>query len=54
MKLSHIVPWGRTLDEYQKMFMLSDEDLQKASLGVAMVLLRLMQNLQICVAVQFP
>jgi len=33
MKLSHIVPWGRTLDEYQKMFMLSVEDLQKSILG---------------------
>jgi len=33
MELKHIVPWGRTLDEYQKMFMLSSTDLQKNILG---------------------
>ena len=33
MELKHIVPWGRTLDEYQQMFMLSPTDLQKSILG---------------------
>jgi len=33
MELKHIVPWGRTLDEYQHMFMLSPADLQKSILG---------------------
>jgi hypothetical protein len=34
MKLDQIVPFGRSLDEYIKMFDLSSEDLQKPILGV--------------------
>ena len=34
MKLEKVVPFGRSLDEYIKMFDLSDEDLQKCILGV--------------------
>ncbi|GAB4042533.1 SAM-dependent methyltransferase [Spirosoma jeollabukense] len=34
MKLSEVVPWGRTLDEYQRMFNLTDADLEKRILGV--------------------
>jgi hypothetical protein len=33
MKLTEIVPWGRTLQEYQQMFALSDRDLQSTILG---------------------
>lgn len=33
MKLSDIVPWGRSLSEYKAMFSLSDEDLTKNILG---------------------
>jgi hypothetical protein len=33
MKLNEIVPWGRTLSEYQAMFNLSEADLQKKILG---------------------
>jgi len=33
MQLQNIVPWGRTLGEYQEMFLLSKEDLQKKILG---------------------
>ena len=33
MKLSNIVPWGRSLAEYQAMFSLSDHDLEKTILG---------------------
>lgn len=33
MKLSHIVPWGRSFAEYQTMFSLSDEDLKKRIIG---------------------
>jgi hypothetical protein len=33
MKLTEIVPWGRTLQEYQQMFALSDQDLQSTILG---------------------
>jgi hypothetical protein len=33
MKLTEIVPWGRTLQEYQQMFALSDQDLQSKILG---------------------
>lgn len=33
MKLSNIVPWGRSFDEYRDMFALSDEDLQGHLLG---------------------
>ena len=35
MKLSEIVPWGRTLKEYREMFLLSDHDLKKTILGCA-------------------
>jgi hypothetical protein len=35
MKLEKVVPFGRSLDEYKKMFMLSDEDLKKRIVGVA-------------------
>ncbi len=34
MKLDRVVPFGRSLDEYTKMFDLSAEDLQKCILGV--------------------
>lgn len=34
MKLTEIVPWGRTLAEYQHMFSLTDSDLSKRILGV--------------------
>lgn len=34
MKLDKVVPFGRSLDEYTKMFDLSSEDLQKGILGV--------------------
>ncbi|MGF1590982.1 MAG: hypothetical protein ACFCU7_17395 [Pleurocapsa sp.] len=34
MKLDKVVPFGRSLDEYIKMFDLSSEDLQKDILGV--------------------
>lgn len=33
MKLSKVVPWGRSLAEYTKMFSLSESDLNKAILG---------------------
>ena len=33
MKLNSIVPWGRSLKEYQEMFSLTSEDLQKSLLG---------------------
>jgi hypothetical protein len=33
MKLNEIVPWGRSLAEYQLMFSLSDDDLQRKILG---------------------
>jgi hypothetical protein len=33
MKLQNIVPWGRTLKEYQEMFLLTKEDLQQKILG---------------------
>ncbi len=33
MKLSEVVPWGRTMAEYQLMFDLSDADLSKKILG---------------------
>jgi hypothetical protein len=32
MKLEKVVPFGRSLDEYMKMFNLSSEDLQKEAL----------------------
>lgn len=34
MTLSEIVPWGRTLDEYSRMFALDETDLAKPILGV--------------------
>jgi len=33
MNLKNIVPWGRCFEEYQKMFSLTDFDLQKSILG---------------------
>jgi hypothetical protein len=33
--LSDVVPWGRSFDEYRRMFMLSEEDLQTTILGCA-------------------
>src|SRR5690242_21139573 len=33
MKLHEIVPWGRSFDEYRRMFDLSDADLSGATLG---------------------
>ncbi len=33
MKLENVVPWGRSLAEYQAMFALSEEELQKRILG---------------------
>ncbi|MGB3138894.1 MAG: hypothetical protein WBB18_18945, partial [Nodosilinea sp.] len=33
MKLDNVVPWGRTLSEYQAMFNLSEADLGTAMLG---------------------
>ena len=33
MELKNVVPWGRSFDEYQDMFMLTDADLQKIILG---------------------
>ena len=33
MKLKNVVPWGRNLEEYQKMFQLSKENLQSKILG---------------------
>ncbi|WP_294413979.1 SAM-dependent methyltransferase [uncultured Ruminococcus sp.] len=33
LKLDSIVPWGRNIDEYTEMFLLSDEDLKKRIAG---------------------
>ncbi len=33
MKLENVVPWGRNLDEYKNMFLLSKQDLQSKILG---------------------
>ena len=33
LELKNVVPWGRSFDEYQDMFMLTDADLQKTILG---------------------
>jgi hypothetical protein len=33
MQLNEIIPWGRTFDEYQRMFDLSDSDLNQKILG---------------------
>lgn len=35
MKLEQVVPWGRSLSEYQQMFQLSEADLQLSILGCA-------------------
>jgi len=32
VKLENVVPWGRNLEEYQKMFLLSDEDIQSKNI----------------------
>ena len=32
--LDHVVPWGRSLDEYRQMFMLSNEEMASGILGV--------------------
>lgn len=32
-QLENVVPWGRNIDEYRSMFMLSDEDMQKKIAG---------------------
>ena len=34
LKLDHVVPFGRSFDEYQKMFDLTEYDLSKRILGV--------------------
>ncbi len=34
MKLKQVVPFGRSLDEYRHMFMLSDDDMNKKIIGV--------------------
>jgi hypothetical protein len=33
--LNKVVPWGRSFDEYRRMFALTDEDLQRRILGCA-------------------
>ncbi len=33
LKLNSVVPWGRNIDEYTEMFLLSDEDLNKRIAG---------------------
>ena len=33
MQLNRIVPWGRSLDEYRRMFQLTDDDLRKKIVG---------------------
>lgn len=33
MKLENVIPWGRNLEEYKNMFLLSDHDLQSKILG---------------------
>jgi hypothetical protein len=35
MKLDKVVPFGRSLDEYRSMFSLSDDDLNKAIIGIS-------------------
>ena len=32
-ELNDVVPWGRTLEEYREMFLLSNEDMQKRIAG---------------------
>ncbi len=32
-KLNSVVPWGRTLDEYRRMFLLTDDDMSKRIIG---------------------
>ena len=31
--LDHVVPWGRSFDEYRRMFALTDDDLNTRILG---------------------
>ena len=33
MKLENVIPWGRNLEEYKAMFMLSEDDFQLKILG---------------------
>ena len=33
MKLEKVVPWGRNINEYRAMFMLSDDDMKKRIAG---------------------
>ena len=33
LKLENVVPWGRNLDEYKNMYLLSEQDLQSKILG---------------------
>jgi len=33
LKLEDVVPWGRNFEEYQNMFLLSNQDLQSKILG---------------------
>lgn len=32
-KLDNVVPWGRNIDEYREMFLLTDDDMQKKIAG---------------------
>lgn len=45
-ELSKVVPWGRTLKEYETMFALSAEDLKNQLQVLEMVLQALIQKLQ--------
>jgi hypothetical protein len=38
--LDHVVPWGRSFDEYRRMFALTSEDLDRRILGVPYELTR--------------
>ena len=33
MQLSGVVPWGRNIDEYREMFLLTDNDMKKKIAG---------------------
>ena len=33
MKLEKVVPWGRNIDEYRSMFLLTDDDMKKKIAG---------------------
>lgn len=35
LQLDRVIPWGRSLDEYRRMFSLTDGDLQKSLIGCA-------------------